>query len=88
MFLPVPTEFLNLRAQLIFWLSVMLKVLSSWDNSACISDWNQSILGQVTQILFMKCTFQHLCLFLSKSSTIYLHVLSCLSWDVRRDTAT
>ena len=46
------------------------RFLNGWDNSACILDWNEHILGQLTHTSFMKCAFYHIHL-LSESICIF-----------------
>lgn len=52
------------------------RFLNGWDNSACVLDWNEHILGQLTHTSFMKCAFYHIHLL---SEREHLHILSCLS---------
>ena len=52
------------------------RFLNGWDNSACILDWNEHILGQLTHTSFMKCAFYHIHLLSERQR---LHFLSCLS---------
>ena len=59
------------------------RFLNGGDNSACVLDWNEHILGQLTHTSFMKCAFYHLHLL---SEREHLHILSCLSWASQRDT--
>lgn len=60
------------------------RFLNGWDNSACILDWNEHILGQLTHTSFMKCAFYHIHL-LSESICIFSPVYLWLLKEIPQD---